>query len=269
MIRWSCNISMLFGEVPFLERLERARRWGFRFVECQLPYGEDPGQLAARLAELGLEMVLFNLPAGNWEAGERGIACQPHRRQEFREGVEQAVELALRLGTRRLNCLAGRMVDQFSRDEQWRCLVDNVRHAADRLAQAGLVLLVEPVNELDVPGYAVPTVRRALELFEEVGRPNLLLQCDLYHMQRAEGNLTETLRRVVQRLGHVQLADVPGRHQPGTGEVCFPFVLKELEAAGYQGFVGLEYVPLGGTEASLAQAARSGLDLLGLPHPGP
>ena len=266
MIRWVANLSMLFHEVPLWQRFERARAAGFRYVELLFPYGRDAEAIARELSRLGLELVLFNLPAGNWEAGERGIACHPHRREEFREGVALAVETARRLGTLRLNCLAGRRLSDVPESEQRACLVDNLRYAADRLAEHGMTLLLEPVNDRDVPGFFVTRSHQALELLDAVARPNVRLQYDVYHMQVMEGNLTQTLRTHLSRIGHVQVADVPGRHQPGTGEIRYPFVLRALEQAGYAGFVSLEYVPLGSTEDSLRQAAAGGLAELGLPH---
>ncbi|HEY8424575.1 MAG TPA: hydroxypyruvate isomerase [Limnochordales bacterium] len=267
MIRWVANISMLFTEVPLMARFERAARAGFRYVEYLFPYDLDLDEVAAELRHHGLEQVLFNLPAGDWAAGERGIAVDPSRREAFREGVERAVEAALRLGVRRVNCLVGRRPAEVPEADQRACLVDNLRHAADRLGRHGIVLLVEPVNDQDVPGYYLTTTRQALALLDEVARDNVLIQYDAYHMQIMEGNLTHTLRTHLSRIGHVQIADVPGRHQPGTGEIRYPFVLKALDEAGYGGFVSLEYVPLGSTEASLREAAAAGLDALGLPHP--
>ena len=265
MIRWVANLTMLFTEVPLLQRFERARKVGFRYVEFLFPYEHDIEAIAGELRRLGLELVLFNLPSGNWEAGDRGIACHPHRREEFRQGVERAVAIARRLGVARLNCLAGRRLPDVPEGEQRACLVDNLRYAADRLGEHGLFLMVEPVNDRDVPGFFLTGTRQALELLDEVGRPNVRLQYDAYHMQVMEGNLTQTLRAVLPRIGHVQIADVPGRHQPGTGEIRYPFVLRALDESGYQGFVSLEYVPLGSTEESLRQAAASGLAELGLP----
>ena len=267
MIRWVANLTMLFTELPFMERFERAARVGFRYVEYLFPYGLDVDAIAAELKRHGLEQVLFNLPAGDWAAGERGIANDPGRRAAFREGVEQAVDIARRLGVRRLNCLVGLRRKDVPEAEQHACLVDNLRHAADRLAAHGITLLVEPLNVLDVPGFYLTTTRQALALLDEVGRPNVRIQYDAYHMQIMEGNLTHALRTHLARIGHVQIADVPGRHQPGTGEIRYPFVLRALDEARYEGFVSLEYVPLGSTEESLRQAAAAGLAELGLPHP--
>ncbi|MEW6046041.1 MAG: hydroxypyruvate isomerase [Bacillota bacterium] len=267
MIRWVANLTMLFTEVPFMERFERAARAGFRYVEFLFPYGQDVEGIAGELARLGLEQVLFNLPAGDWASGERGIAADPGRRAEFRDGVERALEIACRLGVRRLNCLAGRRRPDLPEAEQHACLVENLRHAADRLAAHGLVLLVEALNELDVPGFYLTTTRQALALLDQVGRANVQLQYDAYHMQIMEGNLTQTLLTNLSRIGHVQVADVPGRHEPGSGEIRYPFVLEKLDQAGYTGFVSLEYVPQDSTEESLRAAAAAGLARLGLPHP--
>ncbi|MBE3598335.1 MAG: hydroxypyruvate isomerase [Limnochordaceae bacterium] len=268
MIRWVCNVTMLFTEVPLLERFERAARAGFRYVEFLFPYGQDVDAIARELEKHHLEQVLFNLPAGRWESGERGIAADPSRREEFAEGVRQAVAIAQRLGVRRLNCLAGRLLPGVPYADQHACLVDNLRRAADHLARHGIMLLVEPLNDRDVPGFLLTSTRQAVALLDEVGRPNVKVQYDAYHMQIMEGNLTQTLKAYLPRIGHVQIADVPGRHQPGTGEIRYPFVLQALDEAGYDGWVSLEYVPQGSTEESLRQAAEAGLAALGLPHEG-
>lgn len=250
MPNFAPNLSLLFGEYGFLDRFDAAARAGFAWVEFQFPQAA-PEEVARALRETGLRLVLFNLPAGDWEAGDRGIAADPGRREAFRQGVQEAADLARLWGCPRLNALAGRRREGVSEQEQWRCLVDNLRFAAGVLARAGLTLLVEPVNPHDVPGFLVPTTAEGERLLDAVGMPNVGLQCDLYHMQRAEGNLVPTLRRVLPRLGHVQIADAPDRHEPGTGEIHYPYVLRELDRAGYGGFVGLEYRPAGGTEEGL------------------
>ncbi len=250
MPRFSANLTLLFGEHGFLDRFEAASRAGFSHVEFQFAEA-SPEDVAHALRDTRLQLVLFNLPAGDWQAGDRGIAADPARREEFRQGVRQAVDLARRWGCRRLNALVGRRVEGVPEAEQWRCLVDNLRFAARLLDSAGLTLLVEPVNPYDVPGFLVPTTAVGERLLEEVAVANACLQCDVYHMQRAEGNLVPTLRRLVGRVGHVQIADAPDRHEPGTGEIHYPYVLRELDRAGYQGFVGLEYRPAGRTEEGL------------------
>ncbi len=257
MLKFSANLTLLFAEYAFLERFEAAARQGFRQVEFQRPQA-DAEEIAHALRSTRVELVLFNLPVGDWDAGDRGIAADPGRREAFREGVREAVELARWWGCRRLNALAGKRLDGVPEGEQWRLLVDNLRYAAGVLAEAGMTLLVEPVNPHDVPGFLVPTTARAEALLDEVGAPNARLQCDVYHMQRAEGNLVPTLRRLLPRIGHVQIADAPDRHEPGTGEIHYPYVLGELERAGYGEFVGLEYRPAGRTEDGLAWMQEMG-----------
>lgn len=247
---FSPNLTMLFAERPFPERFEAAARAGFSSVEFQFAQAAVD-EVAHALRHTGLQLVLFNLPAGDWEAGDRGIAADPGRAELFRQGVREAVELARLWGCKRLNCLAGKRVEEVPELEQWRCLVDNLKFAARILAPAGLTLLLEPVNPYDVPGFLVNTTAQAARLLDEVAAPNLQVQADVYHMQRAEGNLVPGLRRLLPRLGHVQIADAPDRHEPGTGEIHFPYVLRELDRMGYTGFVGLEYRPLGETEEGL------------------
>jgi len=250
MPRFAANLTMLFTEYPFLERFERAARAGFQAVEYMFPYQEDVDGIARALREHRLIQVLFNLPAGDWTAGDRGIAADPARREEFRRGVAEAVELARRFGCTRLNCLVGKRREDIPPEEQWACLVDNIRFAAEALDRAGIMLLVEPVNTYDLPGFFLHTSTRAVQLLDDAGARNARLQYDVYHMQRMEGNLVDTMRRLRDRIGHVQIADAPARHEPGTGEISFPYVLRQLDALGYEGYVGLEYRPSGRTEDS-------------------
>ena len=250
MPKFAANLTMLFTEHPFLERFERAARAGFQAVEYMFPYEEDVDGIARALREHKLTQVLFNLPAGNWGAGERGIAVDPNRREEFREGVGQAVELARRFGCLHINCLVGKRIEAIPAEEQWVCLVENVRLAAGELGRAGITLLIEPINTYDIPGFLLSTSARTMHLLEDAGADNVRLQYDVYHMQRMEGNLVDTMRRLRASIGHVQLADAPARHEPGTGEINFPFVLRELDALGYEGYVGLEYRPSSSTDAS-------------------
>ncbi|HEU5300365.1 MAG TPA: hydroxypyruvate isomerase [bacterium] len=247
---FAANLTMLFTEVPFLERFERAARAGFAAVEYMFPYQEDVDGIARALRELKLTQALFNLPAGDWAGGDRGIAVDPSRRDEFRQGIGPAVELARKFGCPRLNCLVGKRREDIPPEEQWACLTDNVRFAAAELDRAGIMLLVEPVNTYDIPGFFLHSSARAIQLLDDAAAANARLQYDLYHMQRMEGNLVDTMRRLRERIGHVQLADPPARHEPGTGEINFPFVLRALDALGYEGYVGLEYRPSGKTEAS-------------------
>jgi len=256
MPRFAANLTMLFTEHPFLERFGAAAEAGFTQVEFLFPYDHPARDVRAALDDAGLELVLFNLPAGDWPAGERGLAALPDRVEEFRAGVEQALEYAAVLESPRLNCLAGLQQDGVGRDAQWRTLVENVRHAGDRVAAAGRTLLVEPVNDKDVEGFFLPTTTEAIALLDEVGDERIRLQFDIFHVQRVEGDVTPRLRALLDRIDHVQLADNPGRHQPGTGELNFDFLFDELDRLGYAGSVGLEYVPEPDTETSLAWYER-------------
>ena len=258
MPRFATNLTMLFTERPFLERFDAAARSGFAAVEYMFPYQEDIDGIARALQELHLAQVLFNLPAGNWAADDRGIAVDPGRRDEFRRGVAHAVDLARRFRCSRLNCLVGKRLDGISEAEQWRCLIDNLRYAASALAAHRLTLLVEPINTIDIPGFFLSTSAQAVRLLDDAGAPNIRLQYDVYHMQRMEGNLTHTLTRLRDRIGHVQIADAPDRHEPGTGEINFRFVLRHLGMLGYDGYVGLEYKPSVVTEASFGWIEEMG-----------
>ena len=251
MPKFDANLTMLFTEVGFLHRFERASAVGFKAVEYLFPYEWEREQLAEKLAKHGLEQVLFNLPAGNWQAGERGIACLPDRVGEFQEGVGVALEYAKALGCPRLNCLAGLTPEEVSAEKVRQTLVDNLRFAATALEREGVRLLVEPLNRQDMPGFHLIHTRDALRLFEDVGHANLWLQYDIYHMQVMEGNLTKTILDNLPRIAHMQLADNPGRHEPGTGEINYPNLFRSIDEVGYDGWVGCEYNPSGTTENSL------------------
>jgi hydroxypyruvate isomerase len=252
MLRFAANVSMLFPEAPFLERFALAQRAGFRAVECQFPYEAPAAEIRARLDDLGLAMVLHNLPAGDWAAGERGLACLPQRVDEFRAGVPRAIAYAHALGVTQLNCLAGIAPTGAEARASRRALVDNLRHAARALAAEGLRLLVEPINTFDVPGFFVDRAAQCVALLDEVGEPNVFLQYDAYHVQRTEGGLAPTLARFLPRIAHVQVADHPGRHEPGTGGIDFEYLFEALERGGYDGWIGCEYKPAGRTEDGLA-----------------
>lgn len=253
MPRFLANLSMLFTEQPFLERFAAARRAGFDTVEVQFPYEHSVEDIRHALKDARVSLYLINLPAGDWAGGERGIAVDPGRVEEFREGVEQAIDYARAFGVRRLNCIVGRRQAELSEAEQWAVLTENLRHAGKRLqSELDATLLVEPVNRYDIPGFFLGSSAEALRALDLAGIPNSALQYDVYHMQRSEGELVNTLRTHLARIGHIQIADNPGRHQPGTGEINFPFLLGELDRMGYDGFVSLEYVPTPDTERSLS-----------------
>lgn len=258
MPRFAANVSMLFTEAPFLERFEHAARVGFRAVEFLFPYEFDTAAIANELRKNGLEQVLFNLPAGNFAAGDRGMANDPRRVEEFREGVARGLSIARELGCGRLNCLAGLRLDDVPEETQLATLVDNLRYAADAAAEIGVRQVVEPLNAFDAPGYMAPTPEAGFALVERANHPNLKLQYDVYHSQRMSGNLTATIAARIDQIGHVQIADSPARHEPGTGEINYPFVFAALDAAGYDGWVSLEYRPSTTTEASLTWLVEMG-----------
>jgi hydroxypyruvate isomerase len=258
---FAANLTFLWTELPFLERFAAAREAGFSQVEYMFPYEHPADAIRDRLDAAALEQVLFNLPAGDWAAGDRGIASDPKRAEEFRAGVEQAIVYAEALEVEQLNCLAGLRLDGVGLAKQWTTLVENVREAARRLADHGRRLLVEPVNTYDVPGFLIPTTSDALRLLDDVGEPNVLLQFDAYHVQRMEGNPADRLGAVLDRVGHVQIADDPGRHQPGTGEIDFPGLFRVLALGGYEGSIGLEYIPEPDAARSLGWLEEYGLVL--------
>ncbi len=251
MPRFAANLSMLYTEHPFLERFEHARRAGFEAIEFLFPYEYDTTAIARVLRQHDLELVLFNLPAGNFSAGDRGFANDPRRNEEFRRGVQDALAIAVELGAGRLNCLAGLRLADLPEDAQTETLIDNLRFAADAAAQVGIQQVMEPLNAFDAPGYFVTTPDQGFAIVERAAHPNLFLQYDVYHAQRMVGNLTETIANRINLIGHVQIADSPARHEPGTGEINYPFVFQALDAAGYDGWVSLEYRPLVDTATSL------------------
>ncbi|MBL8481657.1 MAG: hydroxypyruvate isomerase [Rhodocyclaceae bacterium] len=256
MPKFSANLSFLFTEQAFPDRFEAARRAGFDAVEYMFPYAWDKQDLAARLRDAGLRQVLFNLPAGDWDGGDRGIACNPSRMDEFRTGVDQAIEYALALGCPQLNCLAGIAPADVPTQALYATMVANVQHAAAECARAGLRLLIEPINTHDIPGFYLHYSNATMDLIADVDADNVFLQYDVYHMQRMEGDLANTLRRLISRIGHVQIADVPGRHEPGSGEINYDFLLGFLDALDYQGWVGCEYKPAQSTLQGLGWLER-------------
>ncbi len=258
MPRFAANLSMLFTEVPLLDRFERAARAGFAAVELQFPYEAPAAEIRRRLDANGLQMVLHNLPAGDWAAGDRGIACNPARVDEFRAGVARGIEYATTLSVPRLNCLSGKAPAGVDEATLRRTFVENLRFAAKALKEAGLKLLVEPINNYDVPGFWLNRTQLALDVLDEVGADNAFVQYDIYHAQRYEGELAATMTKHLARIGHIQLADNPGRNEPGTGEINYPFLFEHLDRIGYAGWIGAEYKPATTTEAGLGwmEAAR-------------
>lgn len=251
MPNFSANLSFLFKELDFLNRFAAASEAGFSAVEFMSPYEFDAKTLLARLKETGLDLILYNVPSGNWEAGDRGIACHPDRVEEFRTEVERAVEYARILKVPNINCLAGIKPNNVSQEQARRTLVENLRFAAQRLSQKGIRLLVEPINNLDIPGFFVNSTKFCLELMTEVEAENLFLQYDVYHAQIMEGDLSRTIKANLNRIAHIQIADNPGRHEPGTGEISYEFLFQYLDEIGYHGYVGCEYNPSKDTQTSL------------------
>ena len=251
MPRFAANLSLLFTEVPFLDRFAQAAQAGFQAVEFLFPYAYRAEDIRERLDTHGLTLVLHNLPAGDWDAGDRGTACHPDRVQEFRTGVAQGIAYAKALGVGQLNCLAGIAPAGVSDAVLRQTLVDNLVYAARALKEAGLRLLIEPINRFDIPGFYLNYTAQAVAILDEVNADNAFVQYDIYHAQRMEGELAATITRHLPRIGHMQLADNPGRHEPGTGEINYPFLFAHLDRLGYTGWIGCEYRPATSTQAGL------------------
>ena len=255
MPKFAANLSMLYNEHGFLDRFKAAAQAGFRGVEFLFPYAYRADEIAERLHKHSLELVLHNLPAGNWDAGERGIACHPDRVAEFQDGVGQAIKYAKVLGARQLNCLAGKLPAGVDPERARATLVANLRFAADKLKAEKIRLLIEPINTFDIPGFFLNRTAQALELIRGSGADNLFVQYDIYHMQRMEGELAATLKQHLASIKHVQLADNPGRNEPGTGEINYGFLFRWLDEIGYEGWIGCEYKPKTTTDAGLGWIA--------------
>ncbi len=251
MPNFAANLTMMYNEVDFLDRFDAAAKAGFKGVEYLFPYPFSKDDLVERLQRNKLTQVLHNLPAGNWDSGERGIACLPDRTGEFQDGVGQAIDYAQALGCKQLNCLAGITPEGESTDKVRETFVANLKFAADALKAANIKLLIEPINTRDIPGFYLCHTQQALDIISAVGSDNLALQYDIYHMQIMEGDLAPTIEKHLSQIAHMQLADNPGRHEPGTGEINYPFLFDFIDKLGYQGWIGCEYKPAAGTDAGL------------------
>ena len=251
MPRFAANLTMLFTELPFLDRFEAAAKAGFKGVEFLFPYAFAKADIASRLRDFALTQVLHNLPAGDWEAGERGIAIFPDRVAEFRDGVKRAIDYAHALGCPQVNCLVGVAPKGAPEPKLQETLVENLSFAAAELAKADIRLLIEPINTRDIPAFYLNHTRQASALIAQVGSKNLFIQYDIYHMQIMEGDLARTIESCFAQIGHVQLADNPGRNEPGTGEINYPFLFGHLDRLGYSGWIGCEYKPRTTTAAGL------------------
>lgn len=251
MPRFAANLTMLFTELPFLERFAAAADAGFEAVEFQFPYAFGRRQLGERLRRAGLEQVLFNLPPGDWEAGERGLAALSGREAEFRESVERALPYALELSCPTVHVMAGIVAEGMRNARVVDTYVTNLRYAAERFAEHGITVVVEPLNARDVPGYLLSRQGDARAVIERVGRDNVGLQLDLYHCQIMEGDLATHVREFADITHHMQIAGVPGRHEPDVGEINYEFLFRLIDDLGYRGWIGCEYVPAGGTHEGL------------------
>lgn len=251
MPRFSANLSMLYPDLPFMDRFAAAASDGFVAVEYVGAYDQDPAVLRHLLDQHGLVQALFNLPAGDWAAGERGIACHPDRVQEFRDGIDKAIDYAGATGCGQVNCLAGIAPAGHDRAGLEKVLIGNLAYAAPRLSEAGIKLLLEPINTRDIPGFLVNSTDDYQRIAAAVGTDNLYLQYDFYHMQVVQGDLLQTFARLQSRIAHVQVADNPGRNEPGTGEINYSNIFVALDAAGYAGWVGAEYKPKAATSGGL------------------
>ncbi|WP_027285508.1 2-oxo-tetronate isomerase [Rubritepida flocculans] len=251
MPKFAANLSMMFTELPFLDRFAAARAAGFEAVEFLFPYEHPAAEIAKRLADNGLQQVLFNAPPGDWAAGERGTACLPGRQQEFRDGIMRALDYAGALGCPRLHVMAGMIPPGVAQGTLTSLYAINLAWAAERAIAQGVKCVIEPINQRDMPGYALTGTGNAVQVIEAVGPERLGLQFDLYHCQITEGDLVPRMQALLPYIAHMQVADTPGRHEPGTGEVNWPFVFAAIDAAGYRGWIGCEYRPKGETLAGL------------------
>ena len=259
MPKFAANLSFIFQEVEFLNRFAAAARCGFKAVEYLSPFDHPPEIIAEQLNRHGLEQALFNMPPGDWAAGERGIGALPGREQEFRDGVETALVYARAMRCRLLHAMAGVLPAGLDRAQAERTYLANLRHAADRLAAEGITLVIEPINTRDIPGYFLNTTSQAMSVIERVGHPNIKLQLDLYHVQIMEGDLAHRVRALAGQYPHIQIAGNPGRHEPDIGEINYPFLFDLLDEIGYVGWIGCEYRPREETKAGLGWAKQYGI----------
>jgi hydroxypyruvate isomerase len=254
MPKLNANLSMMFNEVGFTDRFAAAAKAGFKGVEFLFPYAYDKNQLAELARGNKLQVVLFNMPPGDFDAGDRGLACDPARAGEFQDGVGKAIDYAVALGCPRMHCMAGLKPRGVNEDKLRETYLASLRFAAKELAKHNLTLLIEAINTRDIPGFYLNTSRQAIDILHYAQMPNLKFQYDIYHMQIMEGDLASSIEKHLDKIGHMQLADTPGRHEPGTGEINYPFLLRHIDKIGYQGWIGCEYRPAGNTEAGLGWA---------------
>jgi hydroxypyruvate isomerase len=251
MPRFAANLTMLFNEVPFMERFGQAAMSGFKGVEFLFPYAYSAADIKYELKRNDLNLVLHNLPPGDWDAGERGIACLPDRVDEFRSGVQKAIDYAIALEVPQLNCLAGKAAADIDPKVLHNALISNLKYATSEFHKVGLRLLIEPINTFDIPDFFLSKTQQTIEILQEVGADNLFIQYDIYHAQRMEGELSKTIENNLAKIAHFQIADNPGRNEPGTGEINYDYLFKLLDRLGYMGWIGCEYKPLTNTQNGL------------------
>ncbi|MDF1510323.1 TIM barrel protein [Robertmurraya sp. DFI.2.37] len=255
-MRFSVNISTIFTEIPFLSRFEKARKAGFHYVECQFPYHYRLDELEEKLAKNNLSMTLLNCPPGNWEAGDRGLAADRNRIDEFEESVERSITYAKRLKVKQLHCMAGIIPLNQSIEETRMNYINNITYAAKKMSSYGITLLIEPINSYDMSGYFLSSLDDALDILKEIAMENVKLQFDFYHIQRMHGNLIANFQQNIEHIAHIQVADCPKRHEPGTGEINYSNIFRTIQASGYDGFIGLEYTPETTSEDSFTWLTR-------------
>ena len=257
MPRFCANLSMMFTELPFLDRFAAAAEAGFTAVEFLFPYDHPAAEIGAKLEAAGLEQVLFNMPPGDWAMGERGMACLPGRQAEFRDGVKRALEYAAVLGNKRLHCMAGLLPAGLPQATAASLYATNLAWACEQAHAAGVLIVIEPINHRDMPGFFLNTTGHAAAVVEAIGRDRLAILFDIYHCQVTEGDVTSRMAKLLPLIGHIQLADVPGRNEPGTGELNWPYIFGRVDALGYDGWIGCEYRPAGKTDDGLGWFSRA------------
>ena len=256
MPRFCANLSMMFTEHAFLDRFQHAAKAGFTAVEFLFPYDQQAADIRARLTDHGLEQILFNMPPGDWSMGERGTACLPGRQSDFRDGVKRALDYAMVLGNKRLHCMAGLVPAGTAMATAASLYAANLAWATELVHAAGILTVIEPINHRDMPGFFLNTTGHAAAIVQAIGRDRLAILFDIYHCQITEGDVTSRMEALLPLIGHVQIADVPGRHEPGTGELNWPYVFQRIDAVGYDGWIGCEYRPAGSTVAGLQWLAE-------------
>jgi len=250
-MKLAANLSLLFAEYDVIDRFKKAAEAGFTHVEMLFPFDYDLDQVERELKDNGLTMILFDTESGDWAGGDRGYVCDPAKKERFYQSVKDALAIAPRLGTKRINALTGKIPAGLSFEQARATVVENLKRVAPLCEDADITLVTEALNTVQTPGFFLDTSKLGFGIVDEVGSPAVKFQYDIYHMQIMEGNLIDTITANVDKIDHIQIADVPGRHEPGTGEINYPNVLRAIDETGYGGFVALEYVPAGSTEAGL------------------